>query len=301
MNNLEAGLTVNKIYIDSRFRTATSRSDSDFSVELPETVYLPVGTRCYVSDVSITHSWYTIEDNISNKLYFSYKHGADTYSTIITITSQNYSLDTLVDELQARFKDIIEASPMWVQDRFNPSVVANEAKGTLSIINLTTDVGGNFLKWSDVDITDDYFAKTWQGGSYNSIFPSSINRVLKNFKTQTNNNANPFQSGFVDLITNHSIYIKSPQLGTFQNIGPRGERDILKKVLVNVPFGDLITQDWYMDNDFTDCSRLALKTLYFRITDVDDSPLQLHGHHVSFSLIFATKLFSNKNIYVNTW
>ena len=118
-------------------------------------------------------------------------------------------------------------------------------------------------------------------------YPASLNGVLRNYKTQTNNNLYPFNSGFIDTIRHHNIYIKCGQLGTFQNIGPQGERDILKKVLVDVSFGQLITDKWIQTEDFTDCSRLTLKTLHFRVTDVFNNPIDLHGHHVSFSLVFT--------------
>ena len=62
-------LTVNKICVDSRFRTAQSVSDTDFSIELPETVFLPSGTKCYVSEVSLVHAWYTVEKNQNNNFF----------------------------------------------------------------------------------------------------------------------------------------------------------------------------------------------------------------------------------------
>lgn len=288
MSLYESGLTLNKICIDSRFRSPLSRSDSDFSIELPEAVYLPLGTRCYVCEISIVHAWYTIEENINDKLYFSYTNAAGTYSTIITLSSKNYDLNTLAEELQLKLSTMQAASPEWVQDSFNATVDSDNTRGTISISNGITDPNGKFFIWSDADLGKPDFREQWTGGYYDPFVPQSINKLIKNYVTQTNNNSNPFTSGFVDTMTHHNIYIKSPQLGAFQNIGPQGERDILKKVVVDVPFGQLITDNYSLNNeDFTDCSRLTLKTLNFRVTDVYNNTLKLNGHHVSFSLIFS--------------
>ena len=39
-------LEVNKIYIDTRFKTEDSKSDSDFTIGLPKTVNTPDDTIC---------------------------------------------------------------------------------------------------------------------------------------------------------------------------------------------------------------------------------------------------------------
>ena len=45
------------------FRTSGSASDSDFRFELKEQLYLPDNTACYVDDISILHTWRTIESH----------------------------------------------------------------------------------------------------------------------------------------------------------------------------------------------------------------------------------------------
>ena len=51
-----------KAYVDSRFRTRDSNSDSGFKFEL-EPLDLPDNTVCYVDDISIPHTWRTIESH----------------------------------------------------------------------------------------------------------------------------------------------------------------------------------------------------------------------------------------------
>ena len=59
---------VKKVYVDSRFRTNDSDSNSDFKFELIEALDLADNVVCYVDDSSIPHTWRTIE-SYSNKFY----------------------------------------------------------------------------------------------------------------------------------------------------------------------------------------------------------------------------------------
>ena len=63
---------VKKVYVDSRFRSRYSASNSDFTFELNEALVQPDNTVCYVDDISIPHTWRTIESH-NNKLYIILK------------------------------------------------------------------------------------------------------------------------------------------------------------------------------------------------------------------------------------
>ena len=63
---------IKKVYVDSRFRTTDSLSDSDFKFELKEALDLPDNTVCYVDDISTPHTWRTIESH-NNKFYIIFK------------------------------------------------------------------------------------------------------------------------------------------------------------------------------------------------------------------------------------
>ena len=51
---------VKKVYVDSRFRTNDSVSNSDFKFELTEALDLADNTWAFVDDISIPHTWRTI-------------------------------------------------------------------------------------------------------------------------------------------------------------------------------------------------------------------------------------------------
>ena len=61
-------LPVKKIYVDSKYKTADSKSDANFKFQLPQTCYMPDNTKFFISDVAIPHTWYTIND-FNCKLY----------------------------------------------------------------------------------------------------------------------------------------------------------------------------------------------------------------------------------------
>jgi len=49
------------VYVDSIFKASNSISNSDFKFELKETLDLPDNTVCYIDDISIPHSWWSVK------------------------------------------------------------------------------------------------------------------------------------------------------------------------------------------------------------------------------------------------
>jgi hypothetical protein len=79
-------LEVKKIFVDSRFCTSDSISDSDFKIQLARNVYLPEKCVMHIENITMPHSWYSIETGINNLMYV--KLGTTCY--IATIPSTNY-------------------------------------------------------------------------------------------------------------------------------------------------------------------------------------------------------------------
>ena len=58
---MSSTLKFKKVYIDTKFKTPDSKSTSDFSIELPETMYFDNNSSVfYIDDVCIPHNWYSI-------------------------------------------------------------------------------------------------------------------------------------------------------------------------------------------------------------------------------------------------
>ena len=84
-------LPIKKIYIDSRFKSSDSASDSDFKLDLPTTLLMPEDTGFYIDDVCIPHTWFPVEDGINNTVVFK----ANGVNRIATVPAGNYSVKDL--------------------------------------------------------------------------------------------------------------------------------------------------------------------------------------------------------------
>ena len=99
---------------------------------------------------------------------------------------------------------------------------------------------------------------------------------------------NEFETGFIDLLIVHNIYIHSANSGHYNSIGVRGESTIIKKVHVSSSFGYLIMDSVVAPHDKIDVSRQLIKTLNFALKNVHGNVIGLHSANVSFSMIFVT-------------
>ena len=115
----------------------------------------------------------------------------------------------------------------------------------------------------------------------------SINELLGNYEYDINFGTT-YESGFIDLLNVHSIYIHCPNPGHYNTVGVRGENSIIKKVTVSSSFGYLILDSVVAPHDKLDVSRQSLKTVHFSFKNVHGNVINLHDSHVSFSLIFQT-------------
>ena len=60
---------IKKVCADSRYKSNGSVSNSDFKFEFKEALDLPDNAVCYIDDISIPHTWYSIEEHLNNTLY----------------------------------------------------------------------------------------------------------------------------------------------------------------------------------------------------------------------------------------
>ena len=98
-------LDIKKIYIDSRFRTASSKSEIDFSVELPRLFNIPDGVVAHIDDIVIPVSWSTIDERNSN-CYVAFASGG-ALEINFTFESKNYDGFTFAAALAAKLTEAI--------------------------------------------------------------------------------------------------------------------------------------------------------------------------------------------------
>ena len=138
---------------------------------------------------------------------------------------------------------------------------------------------------------DDIYTKlndTWLGSSYDVNNPSSINDIIGN----TVDKNSPFYTssisykGALNLQPIRNIYIHS-SLGNYNTLSNWGSQTIVKKVPVTANSGDYIFDQVMTGNDFGDCSKQTMRTISFELKDVHGNEINLHGNHLSFSIIFS--------------
>ena len=296
---------VKKVYVDSRFRTNDSVSNSDFKFELKEALDLPDNTVCYVDDICIPHTWRTIESH-NNKLYIIFKTeylvgGGDQQGFaynydpfILNIPEGNYTgvaLANAIQELLNNFSATFLFEAVYNPARGSITITANSEDMLEKSFIIPTDFG--IITWMS---NPDYPWKNREGiaQAVDTDNLQSINGVLRN----TDNEFIPvspqsdfyrtYESGFLDLLNIHNIYLHCPNLGHFNSIGVRGENSIIKKIPVSSSFGYLILDSVVSPHDKMDVSRQNVKTIQITLKDVYGTVINLHGASVSFSLVFVT-------------
>ena len=192
---------INKIYIDSRFRTFDSKSSSNFKIELKEYYLVLDNYGAVITDITLPRSWYTANEN-NNKLYLRLQKiaGGTTTDYIVTIPPKNYDINTLALALSSAITTA--ALPIAL-----PFVVtADIPSGTLTISNGSASF---FQILTDTDLQ----AAVWTGPVYDKTSPQSINNVLSNVNDNVRcTPTSPFVSGVVNVLPYESVYNTCNQL-----------------------------------------------------------------------------------------
>ena len=127
---------IKKAYVDSRFRTRDSNPDSDFKFGLKEPLDFSDNTVCYVDDISIPHTWRTVESH-SNEFYIIFKymylagggyeiteeHNCNPY--VLTLPEGNYTGPQLAPAIQELLNNFAVT--------FDFEVVYQPARGCITI------------------------------------------------------------------------------------------------------------------------------------------------------------------------
>ena len=283
---------VKKVYIDSRYKTNDSVSNSDFKFELKESLDLPDNTFAFIDDICIPHSWYTIEE-YNNKLYIvtnlTDSDGYNFYNTFaLEIPIGNYNGPSLATAIQEELQ--------YAEPTHNFIVVYNSNRGSITIkssSSLFTVLSDSQVSYFSNNTSVNWVNKDKESVSINLFHPLSLNEVMRHNESSSflpwiNEGVNEFESGFIDLLNVHNIYIHSSDLGHYNSIGVRGENTIIKKVPVSSSYGFLIVDSVISQHDKIDVSKQLIKTLHFSLKNVHGDVIDLHGAHISLSIIFQT-------------
>jgi len=265
-------LPFRKLYVDTRFKTFDSISNTDIKFQLRRPASMPVNTTFYVDEINIPYSWNTIEAGINDRLYVSSQQASNPLVyTILTIPPRRYSGTELATQLQT----LLTAAALGTW-----AVGYDTTMNTLTFsANLTA-----FKIFTDGDLAIDTF---FIGIDHTS--PQSVNDILQIYgvsKNYVNSGIRPFTTGFLNLLNYQDLYLTSGNLGNFDSQGARGESSIIRKICVNAAWGFSIIDKQSGDTDHMGCSKVALSTVDFQLRDVQGRIVPLHGAHISFTIKF---------------
>ena len=263
-------LPIKKIYIDTRFKTNDSVSNSNFKIDLGQSLLFPENSVFYIDDICIPHSWTTVEA-FNNKLDFRViGQSINPTDHIITLSSQLYTGTTLATEIKDKLTVL----------GYTPNVIYFPQKHQISI---------SISAYSFKFLTDSELKNpnpTWTGVAYDSNNLQSANEIIKNTDniSTTYNNASPYLA-YIDLQPIRNIYIHS-SLGNFNTLTCNGQTSVVKKVPVSSNFNEMIIDQVMSSNDFGDCSNQTLRTISFQLKDVANNYIPMRSN-LSFSIVFS--------------
>ena len=127
---------VKKICVDSRFCTPDSNSDSNFKVQLAGNIYLTEKCVMHIENVTMPHSWYSIETGINDSLYV--RLGLSCF--IATIPSTNYIGSTFATAVATALGNCFSVSYDINKNRL--SIVNSQSFKILTDAELATGLNG---------------------------------------------------------------------------------------------------------------------------------------------------------------
>ena len=248
-----------KLYIDSRYRS--SGSHSDFTFSLAQNIQVPEDYVCIVDSFQCPNVFQTINET-RNRIYMRLINSgnADT-NLVITLATGQYNGVTLANEIQA----LLNALAVGV---FTVSYGTNT--GQLSIGLESNSVAIFIISARDDTRPNDALEVIGSELGGRAIF-SGETALLPNH---------------VDIAAVRVLYLTSGNFGSFSSLGPRGETNIIRQIMVNADAGSYITDKLFHPGEFIQCAGEQLQTLQFRLTDGNGAIVDLRGRSVAFSLAF---------------
>jgi len=256
-------LEVKKIYVDSRFCTHDSNSDSDFKIQLSRNIYLPENCVMHIENITMPHAWYSIEAGINDKIYAK----IDTTYYIATIPSTNYNGATFATAVSTALG--------------NGFSVAYEVNTN----RLTFSNSRQFKILTDTELSTGYNG-VWTGPVYNWSMPASFNDIIANM---TPASGYSLVSGMLSLNGFRAVYLSSSTLSNYNTLGAKGESNIIRKIASSADFGNQIIDQMVSDHDFLAIGNVSLNTIDFQVKDVKGNYFPFRGSHISFTIKFTIR------------
>ena len=274
-------LDIKKVYVDTRWKTSDSKSDSDFSIELPRSFNVPDNVIAYIDDIILPVSFSSINEN-NNTLYFGYIiPDIGTTVAIITIDPGNYTGASFAEALKTKLNlwgtTKVPSGTAYV-DKFNVTYY----QPNNSIMITISDNNWILFVYCDADL------KKGITPFYTIANPKSLNNVLLINKSTRIDKASPFIT-VIDLHSIRNLYLTSSTLCAYNSISNFGNDTIIKKIPVKANYNEMLYHDSGSGFDYLDITPRTLRYIDFKLVDSYFNIVDLRNNHWSFSIIFAQK------------
>ena len=273
-------LNIKKIYIDTRFKTADSKSHSEFTIDLPREFNIPDDTICYVSDIVMPVSFRTIDDR-NNNFYFSIDFETTHIYYDITLENKNYTGSGFVEALRQKISDITTGASLpiiWTSSYDNI-----DNKMTLSFVDTRTNPPDlmTVTFYSNDSLMNDEWLHVVSD-------PKTINYIIA-LKTKVFLHSMELYTCYLDLHTIRNLYLSSSALASYDTISNFGNDTIIKKIPVTANPNSMLFHGASEGFDYLNLSKRSLRYIDFRLTDAFYNVVDLRDTHFSFSLVFTSK------------
>ena len=231
-------LKFKKVYIDGCYKV--SGASSEFTIDLPETVQLEDNMLCQIHEVSIPHSWYSINENNNNFYVMKGILPPETPSGVtyrkLVIPVGNYTATELATQLETSLNTLGSGSRT---NSFSVSYLA----GLKKIQTQSNYPEVIYTVLTDADVLVDNAERFVETVDPNNL--KSINKVLGVYKTSGDASTNtvPYITGFIDLTPIKNIYLHCNEISNFNQMTVAGNSSIIKRIPVNVPYLGVINDN----------------------------------------------------------
>jgi hypothetical protein len=248
-----------KLYIDSRFRTAGSASHSDFTFQLPRSIELPAGTRAVVDSVQIPNVFQTVEPGRSILYLTAQEAGSAPVERVVRLVAGHYNAFTLASHVEDQLNALGDGEF---------TVVYSEPTGRLSI----TMIGASYVRLLGRDPLRPNDALEVIGAGESGI--DIVNGVAE------------IMPHHVDVVGVRVLFLASSNFGAYNCLGPRGESDYIRQIMVNEGYSGYITDKLNHPAEYIDVGGTQLQSLKFRLVDGKGEVVDMKGRSIAFSIIF---------------
>ena len=273
-----------KIYIDSRFKTANSMSDSDFNVELPRSFNVPDGVVAHIDDIVIPSSWTTVDER-NNMCYVSFGGvGAGVREKNFAIPAGNHDGYSFGAALVAGLNTAIAGYSVVPVFSYEYKLVDNELK--ISFVDPrvpSVKAVAPFICNIFTDGSDHLLMSHAHGRPANTI-----NTIIGNTYERNITEAAPFVC-YLDFFNTRNLYLTSSALCSYDTVSNFGMDTIIKKIPVTQGYNKMIFQSSGSTLDGLDVSKRTLRFLDFKLVDSSFRTIPLRGNHFSFSIVFQQR------------